>query len=212
LKKSTVLITFLALFFLTSTCCYAHKIRVFAYGEGDNIIGETSFNGGRTPKNVEIIVENASDGSSLLTTMTDDEGRFSFPVPEVARQQQLNLRIVVNVGEGHRNEWLLEAAEYLPEVTAGTVSAAIPPSTEAEEPAQQLIPGLTTPEFQAMNEVLLRQIVEESIEKQLGPVKRMLAENRERKVSLQDILGGIGYIFGLAGIAAYLKSKKGDSA
>ncbi len=212
MKRSATLITLLALFFLTATSCYAHKVRVFAYGEGDTIIGETSFNGGKTPKNVEIIVENAGDGSPILTTTTDEDGRFSFPVPEVAIQKQLNLRIIVNVGEGHRNEWLLEAAEYLPEVTAGTASTAATSTADVEDLVPQLTADIATPALQAVSEDLLRQIVEESIEKQLGPVKRMLAENRERKVSLQDILGGIGYIFGLAGIAAYLKFKKGDSA
>jgi nickel transport protein len=209
LKTSTAFVALLTLFLL-ATNCHAHKVRVFAYGDGDNIVGETSFNGGRTPKNVEIFVENAGDGSSLLTTLTDEEGRFSFPIPEIARKQQLNLRIVVNVGEGHRNEWLLEANEYLPEATAQSAPVATPPIVEESVP--RLTAVTTGSEPYKVNEDLLRRIVEESIEKQLGPVKRMLAENRERKVSLQDILGGLGYIFGLAGIAAYLKSKKGDSA
>ena len=54
----------------------------------------------------------------------------------------------------------------------------------------------------------LEQIIEQVIEKELSPIKRILAENSEQKLKLQDILGGLGYILGLAGIAAYFQSKK----
>ena len=36
---------------------------------------------------------------------------------------------------------------------------------------------------------------------------RMLAEMQEQKVRLTDVLGGLGYIFGLVGVAAYFKRK-----
>jgi hypothetical protein len=34
---------------------------------------------------------------------------------------------------------------------------------------------------------------------------RTLAEMQEQKVRLTDVLGGLGYIFGLVGVAAYFK-------
>ena len=36
---------------------------------------------------------------------------------------------------------------------------------------------------------------------------RTLAEMQEQKVRLTDVLGGIGYIIGLVGVAAYFKRK-----
>jgi nickel transport protein len=36
---------------------------------------------------------------------------------------------------------------------------------------------------------------------------RALAEMQERKIRLTDVLGGLGYIFGLVGVAAYFKRK-----
>jgi len=51
-------------------------------------------------------------------------------------------------------------------------------------------------------------VVEKIIVRELIPIKRKLAEGSEQKLTLRDILGGLGYIFGLAGIAAYFQSKK----
>jgi nickel transport protein len=59
-----------------------------------------------------------------------------------------------------------------------------------------------------VSEEQLTRIIESTLERKLAPIKRSLAKQQEQQPSLQDILGGIGYIFGLAGIAAYFKSKK----
>jgi len=49
--------------------------------------------------------------------------------------------------------------------------------------------------------------LEKALDKKLAPVLRMLAEMHEQKVRLTDVLGGIGYIIGLVGVAAYFKRK-----
>jgi nickel transport protein len=49
--------------------------------------------------------------------------------------------------------------------------------------------------------------IEKALDKKLAPVMRMLAEMQEQKVRLTDVLGGLGYIFGLVGVAAYFKRK-----
>ena len=51
------------------------------------------------------------------------------------------------------------------------------------------------------------QAIEKALDKKLAPVLRMLAEMHEQKVRLTDVLGGIGYIIGLVGVAAYFKRK-----
>ena len=48
---------------------------------------------------------------------------------------------------------------------------------------------------------------EKALDKKLAPVLRTLAEMQEQKIRLTDVLGGIGYIIGLVGIAAYFKRK-----
>jgi nickel transport protein len=71
------------------------------------------------------------------------------------------------------------------------------------EPSQSG-PPLTT-EFVSADEI--RSMVEEAIDKKLKPVMKLLADMRQSEPSLTDILGGIGYIFGLIGVAAYISSK-----
>jgi nickel transport protein len=40
-------------------------------------------------------------------------------------------------------------------------------------------------------------------------VRRRLAQQQQRPVTVQDVIGGVGYILGLLGVALYLKSRKG---
>jgi nickel transport protein len=47
--------------------------------------------------------------------------------------------------------------------------------------------------------------LEKALDRKLAPIMRTLAEMQEHKVRLTDVLGGLGYIFGLVGVAAYFK-------
>jgi nickel transport protein len=53
----------------------------------------------------------------------------------------------------------------------------------------------------------IEQTLERALDKKLSPILRMLAESRDQAPKLTDVLGGIGYIMGLVGIAAYFKGK-----
>ncbi len=54
----------------------------------------------------------------------------------------------------------------------------------------------------------LEAIIESILDKKLKPITRMLADIRQTGPSVEDIFAGIGYIFGLVGIAAYVHSRK----
>lgn len=185
---------------------HAHKLRIFAWSEGDVIYGETAFSGNRQPKNAEITVQDAVSHAVLLTTRTDDLGKFSFTVPEQAILKHSDLLLVVNAGEGHRGEWPLPASEYLV-LSAPTKIAKIKNSTSTTEqlsPSPPADPEKTV----SVDEQLLRRIVDEELDKKLAPLKHMLAESRDNSPGLRDILGGIGYILGLAGLFAWIKNKQ----
>ena len=49
--------------------------------------------------------------------------------------------------------------------------------------------------------------LEKALDKKLAPIMRTLSEMQEQKIRLTDVLGGLGYIFGLVGVAAYFKRK-----
>jgi len=140
---------------LTAFTAFPHGVSVFAWAEDDTIHGESSFSGGRQVKKAEIIVEDATSGKTFLTTVTDDKGQFSFPIPGEARALKSDLRIILQAGEAHLNEWTLEASDYL-----------------QENPEKQIV-----------------------VKKNQGP-------------TLPDILGGIGVIFGIAGIIAYYRARR----
>jgi nickel transport protein len=48
--------------------------------------------------------------------------------------------------------------------------------------------------------------LEKALDRKLAPIMRTLAEMQEQKIRLTDVLGGLGYILGLVGVAAYVKS------
>ncbi len=183
----------------------AHKVRIFAYCEGDTIMGETAFSGGRTPKNAEITVTDAASGKTITTCRTNDHGEFSFPVPARARDQRLDLKLILHAGEGHRGEWLLKAEDYLDEGNGDSETRATPPEKAAtESPA----PTEKTETVKNLDEQQISRLIEQALDRKLGPIKRLLLENQDRGPTVQDIIGGIGWLIGLAGIAAYFKAKK----
>lgn len=192
----TLVITLLLM--AASTSSYAHKVRIFAWEEGEEIVTESKFSGGRAAKNVTITVIDSATGKELLAGATDSEGLFRFPVPPNAGA---GLEIVVDGGDGHKNSWkhILE--------TASTDDAATSPHPAPTESSVTPSPPVTEPQ-QTIDAEQLTILVEEALERKLGPIRRSLAEITEKGPSLQDIIGGIGYIFGLAGIAAYMRFRK----
>lgn len=174
--------------------CFAHKVRIFAWSEGDIIHTESKFSGGKAAQNATVTVIDISTGSELIRGTTDQEGLFQFSTPET---QSGELDILVNSGDGHKNHWryeidpVLEKGEAKPEKNHKPLEVVSSPA-----PSQNL------------NEEQLTTLLDNLLESKLAPIRQQLAEQQEREPSIQDILGGIGYILGLAGIAAYMKSKK----
>ena len=163
----------------------AHKIHVFAWSSGDTITVESSFSGNKPLLHGKIIVKNNRSGSILLQGNGDDKGIFSFTIPPEAKAQKADLLIVVSGSEGHQSEWLVPATEYLLDRTISKTDH---------------LANINTTELQA--------IIRETLEQELGPIKRSLAECKQQKPGFHDIMGGIGYLLGLAGLTAWLKNRK----
>jgi len=196
----------LLLIILSSLPGHAHKVRIFAWEESGIIKTEVKFSGGRPAKNAQISVTSTRDKNELLTGITDSNGMFSFPIPDTAKENHDSLEISVKSGDGHKNSWLLDAADYL-QVT-GKTHRQQPVSPSPLQAAKQVPPEQQNSAVVIIDQEQLSQIIESALDRKLGPIRRSLAEQQNNKPSLQDILGGIGYILGLAGIAAYFKSQK----
>ncbi len=172
----------------------AHRVTVFAWVDGNTVVTQSRFSGGKAVQNGDITVYD-DQGRQLLTGKTDAAGEFSFKLPA-----QTGVRIVLNAGMGHGNEWILSADEFQP---AGEKRAHIQPPESVVKPSSPVsttLNGLTREDIKA--------IIDTSIDKKLKPMIKMIAEIRNTSPSFTDILGGIGYIIGLVGLAAYVQSRK----
>jgi nickel transport protein len=187
--------------FLGAAPAQAHRVLVFAYAEGETTHVEAKFVPDTPVRQGKVLVLAASDGRELLSGTTDDQGKFSFRIPAAAAAQRLDLKIVVEAGLGHRGEWLLKADAYLPKAAAAPAPPAAPasPAPGAATGAPRTPAALEAPELEAL--------LNRALERQLAPVKEMLAQLTVRRTTLPDILGGIGYILGFFGLWAYFQSR-----
>ncbi len=183
---------------IAATSAWAHKVTVFAWVEDSTVHTQSKFSGGRSAKNAQIAVYNAA-GEKLLEGRTDAQGRFAFtpPKPET-------LRIVLMAGSGHRGEWNVAAEEF-----NTPRNAAAPRSTPAgaerpESDHEHAHPAVETVTLSADE---LQMMIEAAMDQKLAPVLRRL-EGPEQGPALKDVFGGIGYIVGIVGLVAYLRSRR----
>ena len=188
---------------LITPTAFAHKLNMFVYVEGNEIFAEGYFTDGKKAKNSKVTVYDPTN-SELLSGTTDDDGQFSFAIP-----QQSDLRVTVNAGMGHQTEYVLLKSE----LSDDEEIASPPPTIEPAPPltgnndnqtADGPLPPVTAV---SLDNSALRTEVERAVGKAIKPLMRELSAMRAEK-SLADIIGGIGFIFGLFGIAMYFKARK----
>ena len=199
----------------------AHRVNIFAWTEGDQVVAECGFNGGNKVKQGQVVVYDAASGAKLQEGRTDDQGVYRFPVP--AEGKAHGLRIVVKAGEGHQNEWMMDAAE-LAAIGTPTIPASAPESKDMTQAAEKTSPvphavstatpgakgaAAPTPNAAGVSSGELQTIVNAALDAKLGPIRRELAEMRVSRPGFSEIFGGIGWLVGLAGIALYFKGRRG---
>lgn len=179
----------------------AHRVNVFAWVENDTIHVESKFPGGRSVKGAKIVVVDLQ-GTELLAGTTDEQGEFSFQAP-----QPTDLKIILTAGQGHQAQWTISAAEFGPPAVSGTGPPDRKPKTP-KLPAMIDSEKTSSPLTMQSNMENVQAMIESVLDKKLKPVIKMLADTRQTGPSAKDILGGIGYIFGLVGIVAYIQSRR----
>ena len=196
----------LGLFLLTmATPALAHRVLVYAFAEGDTIHTESKFVGSGPVQKGDVKVQDRKDGKVLLTGTTDEKGKFSFKIPPEAVSERSDLLIIVGASLGHQGEWLLKADSYLPRT--GVKATGAPEShTGVASPAS----GAGTPgaKIGAVDQQALEEAMNKVMERQLAPIKEMLADLTVRRRTFPEIVGGLGYIVGIFGVVAYFMSKK----
>jgi len=166
---------------------------VFATAEGDRIQGYAYFAGGARAGGASISVQ-TGDGRVLATPKPDAKGSFSY----VATGRR-NYVIVASTGDGHVAKWTL-AADELP-ATLPTPSPA-PSETPVRDPSAGTAPA--TDEMEAPATI---SAIEQAVAHQMRPLREELRAYQDQ-IRWRDTLGGIGYIFGLAGLALWWHSRR----
>jgi len=168
---------------------FAHKVNIFAYAEGDTVYTESYFSDGIKVKGGIVEVYD-SQGTKLLEGKTDENGKFDFKLPK-----KDDLKIVLLASLGHKNSYTLSVDEL-----AGIIA-----SEKVQEPESR------ESEVKEVMQVDLEQIkiiIDSSLDEKLKPIMRQLTKAQQKEVSFTEVIGGIGYIFGIMGIILYFASKK----
>ncbi len=159
---------------------WAHSLHIFATFDGTRVVGEAYFSGGIKARNVEVQAFDASE-KILATVRTDASGVFAFEsLPAV------DIELVADAGDGHVASFRLSAAEMKGASSgpaAGQESAAMVPAAELE------------------------RIVDRVVAERLAPLRREIAAY-EARIRLHDVLGGIGYLVGIGGLAFWWLARR----
>jgi nickel transport protein len=179
----------------------AHKLNVFATVEGSAIEGEVYFPDGTPARDAAITVCDP-EGQELTRTSTDQQGRFSFEP-----RFRCHHTLIADAGLGHQARYTVQADELPQDLPArGAASPADSDSATHGHPHDDH-PGH---EHRHVDSAEPGELSEElhALAQQLSALRKDLDKSKTR-LRLQDLLGGIGYIVGITGLAAYfLRSRR----
>jgi nickel transport protein len=198
----------------------AHRLQVFASAVADQVQGRVYFVGGHPARGVEVQVLDTA-GRPVAELMTDQEGRFLTPVPAAA-----DYRVVAQSGDGHRAEWPISAAELSAGFEAESTSPDAPsldrrladesadrspapgdPGPGAEKPRQHGTRPALAPALSPGLAPEVERAIEQAVARQVLPLREALAE-AQAQASFRDLLGGLGYIAGLAGLGLWWTQRR----
>ena len=192
---------FLIIFVIFSDIpAFAHKVSIFAWVEGDTVYTQSKFSRGKKVKGSPVIVFD-TDGNRLLEGKTDDKGEFSFKIPK-----KTALKVVLKASMGHMAEWEIPLEEINPEAVSDikdsyeTSFQSLTINSDTDLPVSYESHGISRQE--------IKKLIDESLDKKLTPIMNMLADSYGGGPGLNEIICGIGYIFGLVGVAMYFTSRR----
>lgn len=185
---------FIILFFFLfcHNLAYAHRINVFAWVEGKTINIESKFSGGKVVKSGKVTVADPV-GNHVFSGITDDQGKTSFNI-----QEAIDYYITVSTGEGHKGTWKVLAYEISgPQLESNQSISHVHEPTEAGNISNNCI-----------SEQQVERLLDEKLKSIHGQLKA-IRQNNDNKI--KDIISGMGFIFGIFGIFALIKSRKNQA-
>ena len=182
LRRLLLFVPFLMLAGMPSAA-YAHKLKVFAIVEDQQVHGYAFFIGGGRAAHANW--QASAGGNPLVAGHTDDQGRFAFAAPVPVADTV----VTVNTGEGHMASSGLPASRFL----------GIADPAAADDPSAG--PASGSP---GRNEAAL---IEAAVQRQVAPLMERI-EQMDSRLSLTDIVSGMCLILGLGGIALWVTGRR----
>ena len=177
----------------------AHKVYLFAWPEGKTVQCEAYFSKSRKVKGGRIRALDAS-GREIARGTTDDRGRWSFSI-----DRRTDIHLELDAGMGHQAVFLIEADELPPDLPAPAAAATSP------KPAVDVRASTQSESGKALqtDEEMIRRVVESALDERLQPLQRAVAHlaHPDQGPKLKDIIGGLGWIFGIMGLVILLRRK-----
>jgi nickel transport protein len=188
----------LALLLLTPAHALGHKLNIFAQVNGAAIVGRAYFPDDVPARQTNVIACDRS-GHELARTKTDDQGNFTFRAT-----MKTDYQITAETPDGHSATYPLSASE-LPDILPADASetAGQTHSVDKQSDSRGTAINGTSPS-PLSDEITVLQ-------KQVQALRDQI-DKSDQQMRFRDILGGIGYILGLTGIAMYMKSRRTKDA
>jgi nickel transport protein len=185
-----------------------HAPAVFAYAEGAQIRGSVEL-GGHASGAARILVKDAG-GNTLARLSPTADGSFNYQA-----QRAVEHLIVAEWGDGHQAQWRVSAAElaagFADRVQISGMGAAAEPAGAGGQVATNAGERAAVSNGHPELDPGVEAAIGLAVARQIGPLRQELAASRER-LRLQDVLGGIGYIIGLAGLTLWWRCQRSQGA
>lgn len=191
----------LTFFCLIASLSLAHRVNIFCFVEDKNILCEANYPSGEPVKKGIINLKTANSEKIIASKPTDTKGKAIFTLKPEILQLKKDLEAEVLAGMGHKNTWMIPYQELNPELksSVATSSAKLPWEEKKK---------ITKPNNFSRQE--LEETLNKLLDRKLRPVLEKLTLLQEKRISIQDIIAGLGYILGLMGISFYFLAKKND--
>lgn len=172
----------------------AHKLKIFATVEGQDVTGYAFFIGGGRAQGTDWDAKNPK-GEVLARGKTGTEGEFHFTPPQPIGS---DIVVTVNTQEGHIATTTLKAERF------GSIDAAAPETNQSAPP-----PAITDQNASATERSSTSSTadIEAAVQHQIEPLLERI-EEMDARMRFTDIMSGIFLIIGLAGIGLWAKGRK----
>ncbi len=187
------------------TNAQAHKIISAAYPDGNLIEGEIGFSSGDMAKNILVVITDPN-GNKLGEVTTDEEGLFSFTA-----SQKVDHIFRANLSAGHIATFTVLADELPDDLASGETQSSVTstvskPVESGENSGEVAALATENSALIVIDQTALEKLIAKATKETRSLRKDLVQYKEERR--LQDILGGIGYILGIFGIASFLLGRR----